>query len=542
MRPEIAMEKMVRWLSVGINPIRMKQIMSFILGLVTLCSYAQEGREAKRKAARETNERSANENKANVRLRLNSLIAKGNEGIHIEGYKYSIAPKLHVACPTPFVQTNRQISSIPPQGIVISSPGNYSFANDIQWQGTTCSAITIDADNVTLNMNGRSLFVNDNTTNKTIGIRIIGSRKNVTVTNGVISGVNYYGISAEAVTDLSISKVSVKNMNSYDVSTKDLTPCGFFVEDATVFTLANCIVDGAAVTTASYAGIQIVNSKNGNVSDCSVNNIVNNDGGAQGFSYLSSLGIKTSRCSASNLQTYFKGMTDTTGHTSIGFVPIFCTNLEYDGCNATNIKGCCDDAHGMSVFLDSDVTVNNFTAKNIEDGNFITGAKATGVEVYGLDITIRNSTVDGIISYVPQDLQSTGFSACGVGIKFDNCVAKNVSVKNIQGQPDTTKGFGTGFGWAPDPRYPFRDIPAIEVIYSNCTAISCQLGFDTWNHQMSSWQNNVAIGCNKPVMFEPGSQRTLSMDKCSESPGGDPFWVQLTNKTDVKTVPAIIIK
>ena len=226
----------------------------------------------------------------------------------------------------------------------------------------------------------------------------------------------------------------------------------------------------------------------------------------------------------------------------MGSSRFFCTNLQYDSCNATDIKGCCDDAHGMSVFLDSEVVINNFTAKNIQDGNYITGAKATGLEVYGLDITIKNSTVDGVIAYVPQDLQSTGFSAWGVGIQFDNCVAKNVIVKNTQDRPDTTKGFGTGFGWAPDPRYPFRDIPAIEVTYLNCTAINCQLGFDTWYHQMSSWQNNTAIGCEKPVLFEPGSQRTLSMDKCSESPGGDPFWVQLTNKTDLQTAPTIIVK
>lgn len=519
----------------------MKQIMLFILSVATLCSYAQDGREAKRKAAQEMQKRTATENVARTRNAISSLIALGKENKGIESNKYSIAPKVYVACPTPLVQTNKEISSIPAQGILIDSPGNYSFTNDIHWEGTACAAVTISADNVTLNLNGRSLFLKE-TTNKTTGIKIKPSHKTVTVTNGVISGANHYGIAAEGTTNLTISKIAVKNMNSYDVAIQNFTPCGFFIEDATDFNVVNCSTDGSNVTTASYAGIQIVNSKNGNVSDCSVSNIINNDGGAQGFSYLSSTGIKTSRCSASNLQTYYKGMTDTTGHTSIGFVPIFCTNLQYDACNATDIKGCCDDAHGMSIFLDSNVVVDQFTAKNIQDGNYITGAKATGLEVYGLDITIKNSTVDGVTAYVPQDLQSTGFSACGVGIKFDNCTAKNVMVANTQGKPDTTKGLGTGFGWAPDPRYPFRDTPAIEVAYSNCTAINCQLGFDTWYHQLSTWQNNTAVGCDKPVLFEPGSQRTLSMDKCSESPGGDPFWVQLINKTDVLTVPTIIVK
>lgn len=521
----------------------MKQIMLFILSLATLCSYAQDdAREAKRKAARETSERAVNQNATKTRSMISNLIAKGHNNGSIERNKYDIAPKLHVACPTPLVQTAKEISSIPAQGIIINSPGNYSFKNNINWEGTACAAVTIDADNVTLNMNGSSLSINENTTHKTVGIQVRPLHKNVTVTNGMISGANHYGISADGTNDLTISRVSVKDMSSYDVDTKNFTPCGFFIESATGFTIANCIANGANVTAASYAGIQVVSSTNGTVSDCTVSNIINNDGGAQGFSYISSSGIKTYRCSASNLQTYYKGMTDTTGHTSIGFVPIFCTKLEYDTCSAADIKGCCDDAHGMSVFLDSDVVVSNFTAKNIQDGNYITGAKATGLEVYGLDITIKNSTVDGVIAYVPQDLQSTGFSACGVGIKFENCIAKNVTVANTQGQPDTKKGLGTGFGWAPDPRYPFRDFPAIEVTYVNCTAVNCQLGFDTWYHQLSSWQDNTAIGCGKPVLFEPESQRTLSIDKCSESPGGDPFWVQLTNKTDVQTVPAIIVK
>ena len=157
-------------------------------------------------------------------------------------------------------------------------------------------AVTINADDVTLNMNGYSLFLNEETMNRTIGIQIAPSLKDITISNGVISGANYYGISAKGVTNLNINGISVKKMNSYDIITKDFTPCGFFVEDGTGFNVINCITDGANVTTASYAGIQIVNSKNGNVSGCSVSNIINNDGGAQGFSYLSSSGIKTSGC------------------------------------------------------------------------------------------------------------------------------------------------------------------------------------------------------------------------------------------------------
>lgn len=63
-------------------------------------------------------------------------------------------------------------------------------------------------------------------------------------------------------------------------------------------------------------------------------------------------------------------------------------------------------------------------------------------------------------------------------------------------------------------------------------------------YNMASWcfYGNVITDEGKPVLFEPGSQRTLSMDQCSESPGGDPFWVQLTNKTDLQVSPTIIVR
>lgn len=56
---------------------------------------------------------------------------------------------------------------------------------------------------------------------------------------------------------------------------------------------------------------------------------------------------------------------------------------------------------------------------------------------------------------MPQDLQSAGFIAWGDNITFTGCKSNNVQVLNKDLQPSTEQGYGTGFGWVPDPRQVF---------------------------------------------------------------------------------------
>jgi hypothetical protein len=196
------------------------------------------------------------------------------------------------------------------------------------------------------------------------------------------------------------------------------------------------------------------------------------------------------------------------------------------------MEGCCDDCHGMSVFLDTLVEVNNFSATNVMDGVTPkkTGAKATGLEVYGVGITLNNCTAENITAIVPQDLQGAGFSAWGTAITFNNCTATNVKVTDASGTPSIQYGYGTGFGWAPDPRQEFNSKPASLVQYNGCVSRNCQLGFDTWFHIDSVWKNVSASDCPIFILIQPlGTTRTLSMDKCSESPDGKYQEVTLHN-------------
>lgn len=86
---------------------------------------------------------------------------------------------------------------------------------------------------------------------------------------------------------------------------------------------------------------------------------------------------------------------------------------------------------------------------------------------------------------------------------------------------------------APDPRI---IEPAVNVLYENCSAKYCQVGFDSWFHIDSLW-NHIYSKCNgiDILNLDDTATRTVSCDACSECgctfPGcyPDPFVVTITN-------------
>ena len=451
--------------------------------------------------------------------------------------KYALL-KERVACGncSAFVPQPGAIRSFDQQTMIIDTPGYYFFLEDVKWNPNHCpnnAAIVIQADNVTLDLNGYSLIALGADSNRQFtGIKV-SAANHVTIKNGTVSGMTYNGITTEASSILTIDMLTISAMNYSDTAAGAM-PAGIRISHADSFIVRNSKVVGMNVTSASCVGVWIDDfSSRGHLYNDTVAHLRNNDGGVQGFSCFLSSGIRFNQCHSFDFQSHYVGRTNTEGHSVLGFMPVGCVDLSYDSCSAVGMVGCCDDAHGMSLFFDAGVEVNHFIARNITDGvtSTHTGAKATGIEVYGAGILIQNCLVDSISAIVPQDLQCAGFSACGYGIKFENCTAKNVSVLNAQLIPDTTKGFGTGFGWAPDPRDTLRNLTADTVVYSNCTAVNCQLGFDSWNHTNSVWNNWQALNCGRSVSQQSQTAtRTLSMNKCSEAPNGIPFSTTITNK------------
>jgi len=444
-----------------------------------------------------------------------------------------------------FAQTGQQlqignvIRQIPSTGIVIRSPGTYTLAGNIRWtpSDVQCAAITIQCSDVTLDLAGFTLTaaVADQS-QQTAGILVLGPvanpvTSNITITNGTVANVTEYGIFATSVCGLGISNVTVTGVGLQNIDIRFLTPAGIQVSGSLDVAISNCNVTNVNVTTDSSAGILLLSSTQATVTGCRVSGMVNNDGAVQGFSCIKCTNVTTTGCTAEFLQSHFKQNILTSGHTVLGFCPILCMNLSYVNCSASTLTGCCDDCHGMSVFLDSSVTVNGFHADNVVDGASPsnTGAKATGLEVYGANVTITDSSANNIRSINPQDKQSTGFSAWGALITFEGCVASNVTV-----QDDVGGSRGTGFGWAPDPRPEFN-FQAYYVTYASCVAENCDVGFDTWYHVDSSWVNPTYTNCTTDILVEPNGTRMLSGNACSEC--RPPINVTLMNKAMGNTYP-----
>jgi hypothetical protein len=426
------------------------------------------------------------------------------------------------AQPGAVVQTETVIRSIPSAGIVIRSPGTYTLGGNILWtpNNVQCAAITISSSNVTLDLGGYTLTAAvPDKSQRIAGILVAAPVSgpgitNVSISNGTVANASEYGVLAVGVCGLKIANVNVSGLSLQNLNTRFLTPAGIQVSAGINVEIAGCSVTQSAVTTDSSAGIMLLQSIQAKVSGCRVSGLVNNDGAVQGYSLISCINVTTTGCTADTLQSHFNGNVLTSGHTVLGFCPILCTNLSYVDCSASGLTGCCDDCHGMSVFLDGQVTVTRFHAENVVDGVAASnsGAKATGLEVYGVGVTVTDSTVNNIKAINPQDRQSAGFTAWGLSIQFQRCGASNVTV-----QKDLIpESHGVGFAWAPDPRSFFCNTGAFNVTYTDCSADRCDVGFDTWFHVNSTWTRPVFTNCTTGILVQPGATRTLSADPCSE--------------------------
>ena len=151
-----------------------------------------------------------------------------------------------------------------------------------------------------------------------------------------------------------------------------------------------------------------------------------------------------------------------------------------------------------------------------------TGAKATGIEVYASGVEVIKCSVKNIKAINPQDRQAAGFSCAQCfGVKFIKCKSENVLVVDQNNNPTTAIGYGVGFGWAPDPRPQFI-VPAVDILYKDCSAKNCQVGFDSWFHIDSIW-DDITSKCNEiPVLNKDQPPRTITCNPCSECPCTNP--------------------
>lgn len=430
---------------------------------------------------------------------------------------FTFNSEMNALCKSPQFSTEiHEISEIPTNGIVINSPGTYVFKNNITWSPSgDGQAILITSNDVILDLQKHKLK-SESTAFNTIGI-LATSAANLIIKNGTIANMALGGIQCEQCEHILIKNITVDGLSMENTATYTV-PVGILATLCKAVTINKCTVKNIDVKTGSTAAIQLTETISSKVLNCRVSNLMNRDGACTGIGHLLCDTAKVKSCTLDKIQSKFIDNINTEGHTAIGIIPVASKNIWIKKCTISNITGCCDDAHGMSLFECLNAVVKKCKVENVLDGKGAAqvGAKATGIEVYATDVKVIKCLVKNITAINPQDKQATGFScAQSSRVKFIGCWAEKVNVVDENGEQSLSLGNGTGFGWAPDPRGPFI-APAVDILYKNCTAKRCQVGFDSWFHVNSVWEDIHSICNGISVLDQNHSQRTVSCDTCSE--------------------------
>ena len=209
----------------------------------------------------------------------------------------------------PMIQTSYAIDNIPPNGIILNNAGTYIFNSDINWTPVNNAiAITINSNNVVVNLNNYKLICLNSNNNNIIGIMALGNNIipliNTSVINGEIENMSLYGIKISYGLNIKIHNMTINKLEYVNLNIRYLTPTGIFLEYSNNISIYKSTVKNTAVKTDSCAGIQLVECYNGLIKKCSITNLTNYDGAVQGYSYIGSQNIKTIDCISSKFKSY----------------------------------------------------------------------------------------------------------------------------------------------------------------------------------------------------------------------------------------------
>ena len=105
-----------------------------------------------------------------------------------------------------------QITTLP---FTIAAPGNYFLANNLAYSGTTGTAITINASDVTLDLQGHRLICGAPPSNSVVGIAAVG-RNDLVIRNGTIlnfkRGISVTGATSQRVILEKLSILSAREV------------------------------------------------------------------------------------------------------------------------------------------------------------------------------------------------------------------------------------------------------------------------------------------------------------------------------------------
>jgi len=235
------------------------------------------------------------------------------------------------------------------QAIIISEPGDYILPSDFVFnaEAEDAAAISIEADDVTLNLNGHTISQTDTSFenfNLVIGVEIKPFKNNIKIFNGTIKQISGFGILFDNNSD-------VANL----VQHNNIVLEKLVVQNIGKFTENDLVQDNA--------GIQINNAQNVNIFDYRINNIAASNI-ASGIYIISSNNINIKNAKISHVTV------DPNGLAMYGMRIMKCQNIKIKNFEITDFSV----SNGLSIIyqqligiylVETDiVSVKNGTIKN----------------------------------------------------------------------------------------------------------------------------------------------------------------------------------
>lgn len=391
------------------------------------------------------------------------------------------------------------------KGIIIKKPGHYCLnpsGGILYWKPKkNTNMITIDADNVILDLSQTTVVQRLRSNFASSAINILPDHQNITIHNGNFVGFTADVIKGNVVNQLFIENILITENNnrqvyipSFDFASVNLQTClnvilrNITVVDTTLdtpneaigsgilllntqnFLIEHCNVSNSRIfasTTSQFIGIATLLSHNGIIRKCNVANCTST-GIMPGFGYIFSENITSENCTAN----YNIGR-----QTTSGYYPQFSNFLQFIKCEANNNQSTCQDCHGFPYFISLNGYFHHCRASNNAATNPTGGfnEKATGFEL----LITSNCLVDNCFASNnratnPIRHYAAGFAnGSSTDVVFRKCVSiGNTAIGNF--------GRGVGFGPALDPRF-FTS--STGTIWENCIAEgnfgdAASIGFD----------------------------------------------------------------
>ncbi len=395
------------------------------------------------------------------------------------------------AVPVTFISPD-QISS---GGFTISSPGLYVLTDDVVYSIASGTAITITANNVTLDLNGKTIIASNGADR---GFFLSGARSNVSIRNGALNGFDSVGIRV----DTGANYIELRDLKIADNAVVASIGIVFGGTSLSTVRTTNCVIDNCQ-TSSFGVGMIAFATDNLKISNSTFNNNIQS-----GINGVDCKSWEITNCQASGQGVGSTGVTAIQGFdlidcegirikdsdfcfninptTSFGGRGGFIRNEKVSGRGAYEIINCTFCNNGGSGVLSRGLDFTNSSSCVVKNCIF-NGNSSTNANVRGLSLTGTGHYVENCIANANWTSGLGGFVASGILVTGSAHTLVNC---NTSGNSSAaTDGLGNGNGI-------LMLAVAQRCLIKNCTAVSnSTVGFrDDSTAGTNLWIGNLSWG------------------------------------------------